>query len=235
MNEQKEAYHDSTEIGSDPLHILDRDNRNHRKKQDIILAHTAAGYGDRVLEVGCGDGTHAQRYAQEFTYHGVDISESLVEETRDKMAGVGPFPHHVTVGNAMELDHINNLFDAVVGTAVLHHLHSPGKALREWIRVTKDGGSITLMEPNPIFPKDLITAYVQAHEKHKRNMFPWRLERILEIVAEDSDIEYKVEHRIYTPPWPARFEAFYDRLDERLRDVPGLRRISQMLLIHVDC
>lgn len=226
---QREHYDGESEIGSDPFHILNRDNRNHRKKQEIILDALQAESGDRILEVGCGDGLHAQRYAKQFHYTGVDISQSLVERTRQRVDDVTD-QWTVRRCNALDLDWRDDEFASVVGTAILHHLSDQRRALREWIRVTKPGGSVTLMEPNYLFPKDLITAHLVEAERNKTKMAPWRLSDSLDSLGQD----YRIETRIYTPPWPQRLFAVYDRLDDMVARVPLARWLSQMLLIHIE-
>jgi len=221
---QRDAYEHTTEIGSDPFHFVDRDNRNHRKKQDIILRNTHAETGDALLEVGCGDGLHAERYDKYFEYTGVDLSESLVAEAAARVSNGATLQMH-----ALDLAFGDGFFDAIVGTAILHHLPEPEIALREWCRVTKPGGSVTLMEPNYLFPKDLVTAHFVPEEQHKTNMAPWRLQKMLD----DLEHPYRVDPHIYTPPWPEAAERLYDDADRLGQSIPGLRWLSQMLLIHV--
>jgi len=221
---QREAYDGANEIGSDPFNFVDRDNRNHRKKQEIIIGNAHVWTGDSVLEVGCGDGLHARRYDDLFDYVGVDLSSSLVEETTTRISD----------GTAIQMDALNlgfddGRFDAVVGTAILHHLSDPKTALSEWCRVTKPGGSVTLMEPNYLFPKDFVTAHVVPEERHKTNMAPWRLREMLDHLGH----EYRLDPHIYTPPWPETAERLLDDVDRLGRALPSLRWLSQMLLIHV--
>lgn len=223
--EQIEAYEGEAEVYSDPWGLLDRNNRNHRKKQAIIIDRTAAQSGDTVLEVGCGNGLHAVGYDQRYTYYGVDLSQSLVEETQ-RQIGSGV----VTQANAMDLPYESNTFDAVVGCAILHHLNDYEQAIQEWQRVVKPGGSVTLMEPNPVFPKDFLSLFTQEKEQHKWKMFPWRIAGTLDQVTESFDLEPK----IYTPPIPERFEDVFDAVDSVGEDLPGARWLSQMLLIHVE-
>lgn len=223
---QRESYEGVTEVGSDPFHLLERNNRNHRKKQNIILDHTAADRRDTILEVGCGDGLHAPGYAEHFEYVGVDLSHSLVEQTRSRLNTTG----RVFQMDATNLSFADDAFSAVVGTAILHHLEDQEQALREWQRVVEPGGSVTLMEPNPCFPKDFITAYAVPKERHKTGMFPWRLSNTVDAVAEK---EWRVEPHIYTPPWPAGAAGMYDTIDDTVATIPGLRWTSQMLLIHI--
>lgn len=224
---QEEHYKSADEIGSDPFHVLDRDNRNHQKKQRIILDAVHADPGDKMLEVGCGDGLHAERYANQFTYYGVDLSDSLLKRASQRIDGTAESLSQMDV---MELQYPNDNFNAVVGTAILHHLEDPRKAINEWARVTKPGGSVTLMEPNYLFPKDLLTAHIVEAEKHKTNMAPWRLREIMKTTGH----EYRIEPQIYTPPWPKSLHGFFDRVDTIMAAVPGVRWGSQMLLIHVE-
>lgn len=225
---QREHYDGADEIGSDPFHLLDRDNRNHAKKQRIILDRVQADAGDRVLEVGCGDGLHAPGYAQRYEYAGIDLSQSLVEQTRERVDAVAD-RWTVRQADALDLEWRDDEFGAVVGTAILHHLPDYQRALAEWVRVTESGGSVTLMEPNALFPKDLLTAYAVEAERHKRQMFPWRLKDTLAAV---DGADWTVDPRIYTPPWPERAAGVFDRVDELVRRLPGARWASQMLLIH---
>lgn len=223
---QRESYEGADEIGSDPFHLFDRNNRNHQKKQEIILSSVGADNGDTVLEVGCGDGLHAPRYADRFEYVGVDLSHSLVKQTRSRLNTTG----RVFQMDATDLSFPDNEFDAVVGTAILHHLEDQKAALREWQRVVKPGGSVTLMEPNPLFPKDFITAYLIPEERHKTGMFPWRLRRTVNAVSNHA---WKLEPHIYTPPWPAEATEFYEHVDAVANSTPRLRWLSQMLLVHI--
>lgn len=226
---QHETYDDAERIKSEPTGLLSRDNRNHHKKQAIILEAVSAEQGDRVLEVGCGHGLHARRYADRFEYVGVDLSASLVDVCRTA-ASEWPVDATFKQMDAMTLDWPAEEFDAVVGTAILHHLGDPQGALEEWARVVKPGGTVVVMEPNPMFPKDLVETYTRPEEYNKRYIFPWRLRRTL---ADLEGVSWRVEPRIYTLPWPRRLHGVYDRVDGMVRRVPGVRWAGQMLLIEL--
>lgn len=229
---QREYYDGDTEIGSDPFHVLNRDNRNHRKKQRLILDRVSAAPGERVLEVGCGDGLHAPGYAERFDYAGVDLSPSLVEQTRERVDAVTD-TWTVLEDDALDLPWDDNEFQAVVGTAILHHLPDPEAALREWVRVTAPGGSVTLMEPNYYFPKDFVETHAIHAERHKVNIRPSRVGEVCERVTPASGA-WTVEPCIYTPPWPNALSGGYDALDRAVSRVPVLRWASMMLLINIE-
>lgn len=221
---QRDTYRGATSVYSDGFGLVPRNNRNHRKKQQLILEHTTANPGDDVLEVGCGSGLHAPVYADRFDYTGVDLSESLVTQAEERIDSGS-----VLQMDAMDLAFADDSFDAVVGTGILHHLSRPRQSLYEWQRVTKPGGSVTLMEPNYLFPKAFASTHLDEAERHKANMAPRRLRSILASVAS----EWWIEPQLYTPPWPASAHDTFDRLDAVCRHLPGIRWFGQMLLIQV--
>jgi ubiquinone/menaquinone biosynthesis C-methylase UbiE len=222
--EQQRAYDDAERIQSDPFGLWDRDNRNHAKKARLIRQRTAAEPGDVVLEVGCGDGLHARGFAGTWDLTAVDLSARLCRRCRARAPGAT-----VVQADARDLPFATDRFDAVVGSAVLHHLPDAEAALREWLRVAEQ--SVTLVEPNYLFPKDFLTAHLVAEEQHKSQMAPWRLRETLATLPAEADL---TQH-IFTPPWPASLGSVYDRIDATLRRVPGLRATSQLLRIHLAC
>lgn len=223
--EQQETYEGEQSINSDPLNIVDRDNRNHRKKRELIDAVTAAGPGDSVLEVGCGDGVHATKWAERYDYLGVDLSKSLAARTRAR--GCNAFQ-----ADATDLPLPANHFNVVVGNAVLHHIPEPRSALREWIRVAS--GSVTITEPNYLFPKAFLETHTIPEERHKTMMAPWRIRRIVADVADERGWTWQVEPVIHTPPWPQRLEPVYDGIDAVFRRVPLAKWSGQMLRIQIE-
>ena len=101
--------------------------------------------GDRVLDIGCGNGRAYQLFAgQAIAYEGVDVSERLValarERVRDVLAGF-------RVGSMLALPFEDQEFDVAVCVAVLHHIPSAEyrlKALQEAYRVLNQGGRLLM-------------------------------------------------------------------------------------------
>uniref|UniRef100_A0ACD5ZJU1 Uncharacterized protein n=1 Tax=Avena sativa TaxID=4498 RepID=A0ACD5ZJU1_AVESA len=95
--------------------------------------------GSVVLDAGCGNGKYLGFNPQCF-YVGCDISPPLIEIC----AGKG---HEVFVADAVNMPYRENVGDAAISIAVLHHLSTEDrrrKAIEELIRVVKRGGLVLI-------------------------------------------------------------------------------------------
>jgi len=100
----------------------------------------------KVLDVGTGTGFMALMLAEmghETT--ALDLTEGMLEKARQKVRGNG---HRVSfqLGDAENLPFDDASFDAIVCRYLLWTLPDPWKALGEWHRVIKPGGSIICIE-----------------------------------------------------------------------------------------
>jgi ubiquinone/menaquinone biosynthesis C-methylase UbiE len=107
--------------------------------------------GDTILDVGCGNGddvrTLAQRVGNTGRVVGVDKSESLIAEAKQRAAGQNlPVDYHV--GDALSLDFADNSFDGCRAERVFAYLHNPRQALAEIIRVARPGAPIVIVDPD---------------------------------------------------------------------------------------
>lgn len=107
----------------------------------------------RVLDVGCGTGYLAIGLAanrRAGRVHAIDISSGMLERARDNARGADADVCFVR-GSATSLPYADDSFEAVVSRGVLHHLHDPVAALREWRRVARDGAPVVVLsEPTPL-------------------------------------------------------------------------------------
>ena len=125
-----------------------------------LLAAVTVEPGERLLEVGCGEGGNlhhlAGRGARRF---GVDFS--LAKARFAQQATAAP----CAAADATRLPFRDGVFDAVLIRDLLHHLPDRLAALREARRVLRPGGRLTLIEPNRYSPLILAQATLLPAER----------------------------------------------------------------------
>ena len=101
--------------------------------------------GKKVLEVGLGYGTVAQRIAEAGAeYVGLDIAQGPVELVNQRLKQ-SFLPGIAQQGNVLECPFPDDTFDYVVAIGCYHHTGDLQKALDETHRVLKSGGSAIVM------------------------------------------------------------------------------------------
>jgi SAM-dependent methyltransferase len=106
----------------------------------------------RVLEYGCGQGSHAFSLAENGAQvTAIDLSETAIEQARET-ARLKDLGINFRVMNAEALDFEDGTFDIICGTAIIHHL-ALRKAFFEITRTLRPAGFAIFMEPlghNPL-------------------------------------------------------------------------------------
>lgn len=100
---------------------------------DTVLGWLAPRAGERILDLGCGDGVFtAKLLASGASVVGVDSSPDMVEAARTRGLDA-------RVADAHVLD-LGERFDAVVSNAALHWMTEPDRVLAAVARVLRRGG-----------------------------------------------------------------------------------------------
>jgi ubiquinone/menaquinone biosynthesis C-methylase UbiE len=97
-----------------------------------------------ILELGVGEGEHIQFVKNDYEkYIALDLDGDRLKHI-EKLN----FPRVMTQqGNAEQLEFPDSTFDRLIATCLLVHLDDPETALREWERVLKPGGTLTIYVP----------------------------------------------------------------------------------------
>jgi SAM-dependent methyltransferase len=142
-----------------------------------LLAGVRVGAGERLLEIGCGEGGNLHHLrattspaGQRF---GVDFSPEKVAFAR-RATGA-----RAAVADAGRLPFADGAFDAVLIRDLLHHLSDRARALAEAHRVLRPGGRLTLIEPNARSPLVLLQAALIRAERGLLRSTDARLRREL--------------------------------------------------------
>jgi phosphatidylethanolamine/phosphatidyl-N-methylethanolamine N-methyltransferase len=101
--------------------------------------------GDRVLEVGVGTAINAPLYPRDCAVTGVDLSSSMLEKGRERIAR-----KHVCNVRLLEMDAANlkfadDSFDIVYAPYVISVVPDPVAVAREMRRVCRPGGRIVIL------------------------------------------------------------------------------------------
>lgn len=115
-----------------------------REYEELIYSRVA---GARVLEYGCGTGSHSLEIARRGgEVVGIDISEVGIEMAREKAAAEGIKNAQYLTMDAENMTFPDASFDLVIGEGILHHLNL-AKSYSEISRILRPGGQAIFMEP----------------------------------------------------------------------------------------
>lgn len=158
--------------------------------------HNEGRIFSKVLEVGVGSFEHISFVKHRFdSYIGVDLNKNS-----ESLSEVDPRIEFLQM-NAEDLGAFDDeKFDRVIATCLLAHLSNQEKALNEWRRVTKKGGSITIFmpcEPGLMLriARQLSTAkksqkmginHMRQHYKQHRNYYLAMVELVNEVFENDE-------------------------------------------------
>ena len=114
-----------------------------------IASELLAGSGERVLDIGCGEGKFTRSLTKLFAQvSGVDVKENKITEARNAARNEGLTVDFRT-GSGDALPYDSEHFDTVIFSNSLHHMPNPRFALVEALRVLKSQGFLYVMEPVP--------------------------------------------------------------------------------------
>jgi phosphatidylethanolamine/phosphatidyl-N-methylethanolamine N-methyltransferase len=121
------------------------------------LQRMAIQPGDRVLEVGVGTGINAALYPSDCAVVGVDLSDSMLEKARDRIARKELTNVHVYEMDAADLKFADGTFDIVYAPYLISVVPDAVQVAREMKRVCRPGGRIIFLNhfrsPNPILSR----------------------------------------------------------------------------------
>ena len=104
--------------------------------------------GDRVVDLGCGQGVLGRQMSLGVEYVGIDIAGNLIQEA--KLLDKNP-KHQYRVGDIIEKLEIKDKFDKAVMLLTLQNLKRPFKAVENAKNLLKESGKFFLVINHPCF------------------------------------------------------------------------------------
>jgi ubiquinone/menaquinone biosynthesis C-methylase UbiE len=115
----------------------------HPRLHDAVQFEKTRGL--RVLEIGCGCGSEAERFARAGAhYTAVDLTNAAVSITQRRFQ-LANLPGRFVQGDAENLPFADGSFDVVYSHGVLHHTPDTARTIREVHRVLASGGRAMIM------------------------------------------------------------------------------------------
>lgn len=166
--------------------------------------------GQRVLDLGCGEGRHAIHLmlTDDVEIFGIDLSRQDIQTASERAA---PFMSagqqvgrlQLGVGNALELPFADQFFDVVICSEVLEHIEDYRGVLKEINRVLKPCGIFSATVP-AFFPEwvcwKLSDAYHQVEGGHIRIFREKQLRKSIEDLGHQFFARHKA-HALHAPYW----------------------------------
>jgi len=115
--------------------------------------------GDRVLEVGVGTGLNADLYPSYCAVTGIDLSSSMLEKARERVARRGVRNVRLLQMDAASLKFADDSFDIVYAPYVISVVPDPVAVAAEMRRVCRPGGRIVIL--NHFRSKNRVGAWLE--------------------------------------------------------------------------
>lgn len=160
--------------------------------------------GSTVLDIGCNSGGLGRRLMEDkgCRMYGVDIAEHMVARAVEK-------GYEAYAGPAEELRYDDEMFDVVVASEILEHVHDPEPIIEQAFRVLKPGG--LFLGDVPTEEGHWGTETIEDHEFHSRVFTAASLRELLAsrftVEAVEGVPHRGAEHPVYKVPTWYEFRA----------------------------
>jgi SAM-dependent methyltransferase len=202
-----------------------------KRRTELLIERALIKPGMKVLEFGCGTGMFSRRFAEGGALlTAIDISPDLIAEAQKESSPNIAYQ----IGDIEMLPFADSVFDAVVGSSVLHHVQVE-KALKNAFRVLKPGKMIAFAEPNMLNPQIAIQKNIpyikrkMGDSPDETAFFRWPMARLLknlgfiDIVVDPYDFLH--------PAIPHKFISAAKKLTFVLETIPLIREIAGSIII----
>ena len=198
------------------------------REAELLVKLTRAAAKDRALDLACGPGTLALRFARHVRWiAGLDFTPAILNRARDSAERDGIRNLFVVLGDARKLPFAGGSIDVAVTSYSLHHILDPRRVIEEMARVLARGGRAGVLDmivPDDAAAADLRNRIETARDpSHTRAMPASELEALLgdaglRVIASQKDSKARsFDHWLSVAGWK-RGDAAYQATRELLED-----------------
>jgi len=139
---------------------------------------------EKILDQGCGTGEYSLLFGNRYT--GLDVSSGYIADAQKKYSGT------FIVGSADKMNFPDNKFDVVFAVGLHHHLteEQAKKAIKESLRVAKEGGRVLIVDA--ILPKNKLNLFGLILRKMDRGGFVRDHRKTLTLLPPKLKYNYKI-------------------------------------------
>ena len=199
-------------------------HRNFRRLEErhTVIEWLDPGPGQRILDIGCGDGFHDRHIASHGAkVVGIDISTRRLATARRRNQVAGA---QFVEMNAEKLDFPDASFDKVLSLCVIEHFDNDEKVLAEAARVLVPGGRLVFSADSLSNPEITLT----EREQHRRRYAVKNFYEKHTICEKLRRAGFRVDrmHYLLTTPLSLAIVRFTWRLDRLPRPLRPLREAT---------
>jgi ubiquinone/menaquinone biosynthesis C-methylase UbiE len=204
-----------------------------RWKRRVMMLTSHIHKEMRVLEIGCGTGYFTKELAKtQSSVVSIDISPDLIEIAKNETKEYTNIEY--SIQNAEEMEFIEESFDSIIGSSVLHHLDI-NKALSEIYKVLKKEGSIKFTEPNMLNPQIFLQKNI-PYLKKKLGDSPdetaFIKRRLKKVLQKNGFKNIEITNFDFLhPATPKKLISLVKKLSEIFEKIPIIKEISGSLYI----
>lgn len=120
------------------------------RRETVSLLNLSQKKSGKLLDVACGTGDVSieavKQYGNAIDVTGVDFSEKMLVLGREKITKANIGNIHFMAGNALDLPFEDDFFDAVTIAFGIRNIADKQRALKEFHRCLKKGGTLAVLE-----------------------------------------------------------------------------------------
>jgi ubiquinone/menaquinone biosynthesis C-methylase UbiE len=117
------------------------------REAQLLASLVRAGAADSALDLACGPGTLALRFAHHVQrVCGLDLTPAILSRARDSAVAKGLANLDFVLGDAQALPFADGSLDIAVTSYSLHHMADPARVIGEMARVVCRGGRVGVVD-----------------------------------------------------------------------------------------